>query len=486
MNAMFSRLPPMYPMDAFLAVVRNAGHEIIRNVQAPDALVGMSLINAMSMACQALIDVKLPTGQVRPVSQNLLIVAESGERKSTVASLVMAPFREADTIALASYKLTMARYQAEIGSWQAKAKGMRSAISTATSQGKPTNDLDKQLLDHALTKPAEPRLRYFLREDVTATAVREALQGDGESIAITTDEGHMLFKGDAMRHIGLLNRLWDSPEVLPRDRGDDEHLLVMNPRVSISIMTQHAPLKAFLEKAGTIAKGSGHWARYLVGWPKSTMGYRIVNGEEPTWEYLPAFHARIRELLEQHREMIESGQVERMRVGFTVDAKARWVDLAGQTERMLREGEYLNDINDFASKVMEILARLAATMHYFSNEAGDITLDTLERAFAIVQWHIEEYKYLFSPQFVASQELVDAQAVAAYLQSRIWLGPNSDTHVPKNHVLRSGPVRDRGRLNAALDVLCARGAIWICTGARDKKTYLRLCNAFLRQTPMPL
>lgn len=486
MSTMFSRLPPMYPMDAFLAVVRDAANELIRNVQAADALVGMSLINAMSVACQGLIDVKLPTGQVRPVSQNLLLVAASGERKSTVAKLVMSPFSEADSQAEAAHKQKVDQYQAELGLWRAKAKGMRSAISRATSKGQSTEELDRQLIDHALAKPSEPRLRRLLREDITVTAIREALQGDGESIAITTDEGHMLFKGDAMRHVGLLNRLWDSPEMLPRDRPDDDHRLVMNPRVSVSIMTQPGPLKEFLEKGGAIARESGHWARYLVGSPPSRMGYRLVNADEPTWDCLPTFHARVRELLAQHRTMIESGKIERKLVGFTVDAKTRWVDLASQTEGLLRQGEYLSDINDFASKVMEILARLAATMHHFSGEVGDITLDTLERAFAIVRWHIEEYKFLFSPQFVVPQDLVDAQAVAAYLHSRVWQGPTSDTHIPKNHVLRNGPVRERNRLNAALGLLAARGAIWIWTGARDKRTYVRLHNTFFGQTPMAL
>src|SRR3546814_10752218 len=70
-----------YPMDAFLVVVREAGFEIKRNVQAPDALIGLALINAMTMACQALITVKLPMGQLRPVTQYVMTVAESGERK---------------------------------------------------------------------------------------------------------------------------------------------------------------------------------------------------------------------------------------------------------------------------------------------------------------------------------------------------------------------------------------------------------------------
>src|SRR3546814_19411302 len=65
-----------YPMDAFLVVVREAGFEIKRNVQAPDALIGLALINAMTMACQALIKVTLPMGQLRPVTQYVMTSSE--------------------------------------------------------------------------------------------------------------------------------------------------------------------------------------------------------------------------------------------------------------------------------------------------------------------------------------------------------------------------------------------------------------------------
>jgi len=485
MTSLFPRVPARYPMHAFLSVVRDAGHEIVRNAQAPDALIGMNLINAVAMACQGLIDVKLPTGQVRPVSQNLLIVAESGERKSTVASLLFAPFREADSQAMACHKQKKDLFQAELSAWEAKAKGMRSAITRATSRGLETTDLECQLLDHTRRRPTVPKLRYFLRQDITGKAIMEAIEGDGESIAISTDEGHVLFKSEAMSHLGLLNRLWDSPETLVRDRAD-EQLLAMNPRVSVSIMTQHAPLKAFLDKRGSVAKGSGHWARYLVGWPQSTMGYRFVAGEEPSWECLPAFQERVRELLGRYRIMIESNTIQREQIEFTRDAKDRWIKLAIETERMLRAGEYLNDINDFAAKVMEILARLAAAMHYFAGEGGQISLDTLERAFKIVEWHVEEYKYLFSPEAAAPQDLVDARAIANYLKSRVWGGIFSNTYVPKNHVLRNGPVRDRRRLNAALSLLEMRWAVQVTMGPRDRKCHLQLMNDFFKQQQMPL
>lgn len=485
MMTTFGRVAPRYPLNAFLVVAREAGYEISRNVQAPEALIGMSLINAISMACQGLIDVKLPTGLVRPVSQNLLIIAESGERKSTVSSLLFAPFRDADTEAIATHKDKKEAYRVAMDAWEAKNKGLRSAIARAVSRGHDSDELEARLLAHGRSKPAEPRLRYFMRQEITGKAIAEALVGDGESIAISTDEGHVLFRSEAMSHLGLLNRLWDSPDVLMRDRAD-ENLLAMNPRVSVSIMTQPEPLKAFLDRKGSVAKGSGHWARYLVGWPQSNMGFRQVSGEEPNWDHLPVFQQRIRVLLDRYRTMIESGSIERELIEFSLDAKDRWVELARETERLLRQGEYLSDINDFAAKVMEILARLAAAMHYFAEEAGPISVDTLNRAFEIVKWHESEYKHLFSPDSIVPQDLVDARALAHYLKTKIWRGPFSDTWVPRNHVLRNGPVRNRSRLTAALDLLQMRGALWIMTGAMDRKCYLRLAGNFFGQMQMSL
>lgn len=142
---------------------------------------------------------------------------------------------------------------------------------------------------------------------------------------------------------------------------------------------------------------------------------------------------------------------------------------------MLGHGGYLSDITDFASKVMEIAARLAAAMHDFGGEGEDISLDTLERAFVIVVWHIEEYKNLFSPQSLTRQEDEDARQLTQYLRERVWSGPGMNSFIQKNHLLRNGPLRNRIRLNAALDLLGQRAALWIGQGCPpDKRLYVCL------------
>src|SRR3546814_19785268 len=98
--------------------------------------------------------------------------------------------------------------------------------------------------------------------------------------------------------------------------------------------------------------------------------------------------------------MYASGKVERDPVEFSDDAKARWFAQASKTEWMLRPGDYLHDITDFGSKAMEIVARLAAVMHYFAGEQGKKTLDTLARASRFFSSPFDQYKARFSPRLV--------------------------------------------------------------------------------------
>lgn len=469
-------IPPPYPLDAFLMLVRTTAWELQRNVQAPDALIGMGLIAGMATACQGLFDVKLPTGQCRPTSMNLIGIAESGERKSTVDALVFAPLYEHDCRKATAFQAELDSYQTERELWDAKAQGLRNRLAKAVSKGEATETIQAEMAQHAKLRPKKPRLRRFMRQNITPRAIMDTLHGDGESIAIATDEGQVMFKGETMVQLGLLNKAWDGAPMLTLDRADFDHVLVMNPRVTMSIMTQKSVLQAYLAKHGDIAKGSGHWARYLVGWPESMKGFRTVNTDELVWECLPAFQARMQELLETYDAVAGSGEVKRKVVEFSDDAKARWFDLARQTEWMLRPGDYLDDINDFASKIMELLGRLAAVFHCYNGEEGRVSLDTLERAFTVVQWHLEQYKRLFSSQFALAQDQVDAQAVFKYLRDSVWRGPRSDTHVPRNHVRQYGPVRDRDRLNAALRILEAQHVVWIVVAARGKQRFIRLSD----------
>lgn len=449
--------PPPYPVDSLNGLSRRAAEEVLRNIQSPDAIVGMCILAAMAITSQGLADVKLPTGQLRPLSLNFIVVAESGERKSTVDSLVFAPLYEHDLAQAVTTKQDMSRYELDVTLWEAISKGHRARLADLVRKGESTTGLQEEIVVHAFTKPSKPRARRVMRQNITPRAIMDALEGDGEAVAITTDEGQMMFKSDAMTQLGLLNKAWDGAKMISLDRADMDHVVVMNPRVTISIMTQKSVLDEYIDKHGSIAKGSGHWARYLPGWPSSTQGYRHVGDDEPTWESLPTFQGRMKDLLGRYSSAAIAGLTAREVLEFSDDAKDRWLELAKDAELMLRPGEHFDDINDFASKVMEIMGRVAAVMHYFSGDGGRISLETLERAKKIIVWHIHEYKRMFSPTNQPSQEDKDARSLLGFFRDR-WHG--SGTWVYKNWVLRNGPLRRRDRLNEALRILQYENIIW--------------------------
>jgi len=76
-----------------------------------------------------------------------------------------------------------------------------------------------------------------------------------------------------MRNLGLLNILWDGGR-LSVGRKSSESFTVRGARLTISLQVQEEILRSFIEQSGTLARGSGFLARFLLSWPESTQGKR--------------------------------------------------------------------------------------------------------------------------------------------------------------------------------------------------------------------
>ena len=459
--------PRRYPIDAFYLIIRDAINEVWTNTQAPDALIAMEFLTDMAVSAQGIYEVRLPTGQVRPLSLNLLVVAESGERKTRVHNLVAKPLYEFDTSRMKKYKDDLAKYEQEHRIWKSEGAGLHRRITKLTQEGESIEEPRIQLSAHNARKPIKPRARRIMRQNVTERALMDALEGDGESIAFVSDEGEVIIKGGALNQTGVLNKAWDGAPMLTLDRRDGVSVVVRNPRVSVSYMVQPKVFKEMVDRRGDVMRGSGHLARYLIGCPVSTQGVRFTYSLNDEWIHLPKFHERMHELLDEFGRRVDAGEVARTTLEFSDDAVARWIVIANHIEQMLQPNAYMHDIKDFGSKALEITGRIAALLHVFSRQEGKISVDSLNRANAIVEWHLHEFKRIFSPQSVVSQIQTDAQTLENYLHSQYRC--RGFTAAPKNAVLRNGPLRPRQRLDAALDYLCAMNRVWIVVDAKRKR-----------------
>jgi hypothetical protein len=468
--------PPPYPLIDFPRIVQSAALEVCKYVQAPDALTGMAFLTAISVSCQGLIDVALPTGQVRPVSINLLAIADSGERKSALDSLVAAPLYVHDEARAAHYETAVAEYAAELTFWKTVNSVICGEIKELTKLGKPTEHLRIKLIEHAKKAPPKPRLRRIMRQNLSERSMMDVIEGDGESIALMTDEGEVVFKGGAMNHLGMRNKAWDGARMLAFDRVVAGSIIARNPRCTVAIMTQQTVFEDYVERHGKVARGSGHWARYLIAKPASTQGMRLMSHADPVWIDLQAFHERIKELLDEYDRMINAGKVERKLIEFSDEAKACWIEMMNRTEGMIGPWGYLRDISDFASKAIEIAGRIAALMHHFTKQEGKITLDTFLHALNIMEWHLHEFKRIFSQQFELSQMQADMNVLVRYLHSHYWM--NGFAFAARNEVLRNGPFQEKKRFDPVLDGLCVQRCTWIGVLRNSKKRLINLDPQF--------
>ncbi|KGR98780.1 YfjI family protein [Burkholderia pseudomallei] len=468
-------LQELYPLHAFHVVIKEAMEDVIRHVQAPDALVAMEFLTSMSVSAQGLYDVRLPTGQIRPLSLNLLTVADSGERKSGVHEQVAKPLYELDRARIRKYEADLAKYEHDISVWDHIDKGLRRRLTKLTHDGKPIDDVCRQLSEQAARKPVKPRLRRILLQDVSQRAIMETLEGDGESIALMSDEGAVIIQGGALDRLGVLNKAWDGASVLAMDRSHGVSIVVRNPRVTLSYQVQLLVLNDLLRHRGDVMRGSGHCARYLVAYPTSTQGTRIKYRLDSEFDHLHKFHVRIREVLDEWERRINAGVTDRIVLEFDEDAIRRWIGLANELESSIGPDGPQHDIKDHISKALEITGRVAALLHVFSRQEGAISVDTLGRAVEIVAWHIGEFKRIFSPDHAVPQERGDAEVLARHLWTRY--GRWNRWVVLKNWVLRNGPVRPVSRLDAALDCLITDDAVSIALGPK-KERYIALNPAY--------
>lgn len=461
-----SSSPPPYPLGAFHLIVANAAFEVHHNVKGPDAMIGLSFLTAMAVSCMGLISVRLPTGQVCAVSLNTLTVADSGERKTATDGLVMGKVLQRDELLAKTYVEDLAEYQTEKSVWDAVKTAYMRDIANATRKGEPIDLLRDRLAKHNKAKPTKPRERRLIRQDITGRAIIDAIQGDYELIALLSNEGDVVLRSNAMRQVGLLNMLWDAAPVIALDRAQGS-VIARHARGTVSLMVQDGVLKDYIERHGKVVRGSGHWARYLVAWPASTQGYRFMSFNDPVWAHLPKFQARIVELLDEYDRRREIGELEPKIIEFSEEARAEWIAVANRVEADLQPMQYLADVKDFASKAMEITGRIAALLHKFSAQEGKISVDTFKRAFEIVEWHMHEFKRIFSPQCAVSQIQIDAHALGDYL-GRTYAAIGW-TVASKNEVLRNGPIRPKQRFEAALKHLAAIGHVSEFRGGSGKK-----------------
>ena len=366
--------PEPYPADALPPAIRAAVEEVQCYVQAPLPMVACSALAALSVAIQAHVDVQRDSRLSGPVSLFVVVIADSGERKTTCDSFFMRAIRDYEREQAEAALPDLTRHRAELAAWESKVGGIRDRIRQDAKARKQTGQLEADLRTLEAEKPEPPRVPRLLYGDVTPEALAWSLARGWPSGGVVSAEAGTVFGShgmgadSVMRNLSMLNLLWDGCD-LAIDRRTSESYAVRGARLSVALQVQEATMRAFFEKSGPLARGTGFMARFLVAWPQSTQGSRFFAEAPAHWPHLAAFNGRLAEILNRAVPLNARGALEPQMLTLSPDARSAWIAFHDAIESQLASGGELYDVRDVASKAADNAARLAALFHVWTGGA---------------------------------------------------------------------------------------------------------------------
>ena len=370
-------------------------------MQSPVAMVASSAISIAAVACQGLVDVRRAEGLSGPASLFLLGIADSGERKTSGDGHFKTPLTEYEREIFDTISPDVDRFKADLAIWETKKAALLEKIKADTKTSKDTWVIESDLRDLEVHKPVKPRVPRVVRTDDTPENLAYSLMHEWPSAGVMSSEAGLVFGGHAMgensimRHLALLNLLWDGGEH-NIGRRTSESFKLHGVRLSVALQVQEATLRDFFGRSGNLARGIGFFARFLVYWPESTQGTRWFKEAPPSWPALSAFHRRVRTVLDHPLPMQDDGSLVPAIMDLSPEAKDAWIRFHDLVEAELGGGGELADIRDVAAKAAENAARLASLFQVLEQGTGGlVSLTNFNAASRIVAWHLGEARRFF-------------------------------------------------------------------------------------------
>ena len=452
--------PHPYPLNALSPTIRAAVSTYQQFGQQPIPLVASSALSVAALAIQGLVNVGRDRNLIGPISLNLAVIAESGERKTSADRRMRLGAQQWQQDFRAQHVAEVAEAESRVAAWQAEREGILAKIKSA-SGGKTSKDgpsitqLKAALTELEVHKPHKAIMPTLFYEDVTPEALAQEIAANWPSAALWSDEAalvvgsHGMSDDSALRYFGLLNRFWDG-NCFERLRVTTKSITVAGRRLTCSLMMQQIVLCQLIGAAGGAARGVGFLARFLLAWPRSTMGTRIYRECDLDGPALVKWDAKIKALLSFPLPADpKTLALDPPTIFLSGKARDHWIEFHNDAERELGSTGQFGEVADFAAKAAENAARLAGIFWVVEKgPSGEIDAETMQAAAAISSWHLHEARRVIGTTKIP-QAVADAVVLVAWMQNP------SRSQISPREILREGPprLREKKRRDAAAGVL---------------------------------
>lgn len=271
---------------------------------------------------------------------------------------------------------------------------------------------------------------------ISYRALMECLDGEARSVSINDEDGGSFLESDLfIRMGGSLTKLHSGFDLDHVVKGVD--LTAIDGRCSLGIRLQGEVFYPEMKRTNNKSFHQGIWGRAVVAChdPKRFGHCRIHMPASWPGGGMEELHGLLKDLMEKADKKQARGELVREKIVLGDEARAFMVELKFRLKRW-RETCYDEQIEPAVNRAWENTLRIAAVFQIVCGEGMEISLEMVQRAWAIVQWSLTQHQMIFVEAPKLEPKSLAARADGPF--TKPW---PAKTKVPK-HPKPPRPIQD--------------------------------------------
>jgi hypothetical protein len=412
-----------YPSFAVPPLLYQAGNNVGEKLKCADEITAQGMQAVVSAALQSRIEVDVPVYGISPTNLWMITVAGSAEGKDSVSKLLGAGLARFANEIMDRDRTESILSAAEFDTWRAVRDGLQNRLRRQVGRGEDFEEIKRLLTEHHLKKRVAPMSHCLTLDNFNSKDLVTNLAKHSKYIFVDSTEGSSIFNLKAIKNLHSVVKTYAGESMIFNfGTSNPKTYSVHGGLTTMSVMIQPKLLSDLLEDKIDLLIQSGFLPRFLPAYPLPQRGRRFIDDQELNSDGLDAFNRRVYDVLSE-APYFKSRSEKKITMVLSPQARLLWINVRNAIEASMAPGGGLFSVPEFASRLANNAARMAANWQYFQYGNAEISADTLSAALEVCKWHALEFVRMFSDEARMLEPEQDAILLETFLR-RWYLGKN--------------------------------------------------------------
>ncbi len=464
---------PLFPIDALPPKTRQLVGEIQQLSHASESTIVSAMLSAVATTAQRRYYIQHEDRRITRPQLFFVSVDDTGAVKNEVFRYVFHGLHHHEMQSNLRFQEKLATYE------EGKKRLLNYIDQLSQAQSPPTSgpELDKVIQQLNYLQNAEPQKSKLIYSGYKDPQLLKQVREGNSVLALINPEADAIFSVPSLKNLDQLCRAWDVQDLSINAPvlGEPKRLVLERSRASIFLSVRTKALSTYLENNKRPVTGQGFLERCLFSTPAPNLA-TVATAINPIPSSGHSFWIlRFEQLTRFFMETQAAGQIELDDSAQELLAECGlhyWNNIHPQ----IRD----KDLQTYVSYQVENTAKIAIVLHLIESHlaypgekiaiSSSIAKATMESAIALVQWHLDVYFSLFSPQhkklpslaqdtMKLSLWLVNKSHKISYPKGIKFIQQFNSIDFDRNYVLKASPFRQTAHLQMLLDTLHQQGKI---------------------------